>query len=463
MQAKIFLNLGAKNKINEMKFFEKIFFVVVIYGLIVFELYVYNNIDFSSFSGRFDHIKLDLIYKNKPFTFVEPDLGSAEANRKYREDNLLKSLDIRLEENTNDKLNEYVKFFNESINDSKKGTKKVMFCDPRHGGFGNRVYTFFSCFLVGIITDSLVILTAWHETREFIDLPFNPFYETKENNDLNPQFEKEKIHGFGVPYAWNARKDLNSLMTFQIPKDRTRYHYGAYHCLYMVFCTNPDHYDKLIYYNLVKKETVQKSIETMKNKSSTYEEKSHNLFMIGFEVGANLLNKIVIPKPRIQDIINDFVKHHFLDNFVIGIQLRTIYLDVEKDSLRFINCAFQIENEYLRAYKEKAKPVKWFISSDSEDLLKKVVATYPEKALVGNGTIKHVSFDSIGYERTLIDIDLLSKCDELIHTGGSTFGFVAAMKGFKVPYYVDGRKNESKCFRTSLGTTSVTSNGDYVF
>jgi hypothetical protein len=29
---------------------------------------------------------------------------------------------------------------------------------------------------------------------------------------LNPKFEKEKIYGFGVPYAWSAKKDfLNEL------------------------------------------------------------------------------------------------------------------------------------------------------------------------------------------------------------------------------------------------------------
>jgi hypothetical protein len=185
--------------------------------------------------------------------------------------------------------------------------------------------------------------------------------------------------------------------------------------------------------------------------------------MIGFEVGANLLNKMIIPKPRIQDIIKDFVRREFLNNFVIGMQLRTYYLDVEKDSLRFINCAFQIENEYLRAYKNNAKPVKWYISSDSEELLKKLVELYPEKTLAGNGSIIHVAASSQGYDRTLIDFDLLSKCDEMIHTGGSTFGYVAAMKSFKVPYFIDGKSKQMKCYRTSLGTSSQLSTGELVF
>ena len=442
-----------------MKISKKLVFIILIYSLILLCFFAFKKVAVNLIANRNN--------QNNKKKFVVYDKLDLEQFYLTREENLFKNLDIRLEENSNDKLNEYVNFFNTNINQTtKNGINKVIFCDPRGSGYGNRIYTFFSCFIMALLNDSLVILTAWRESRDFIDLPFDPFFETNTSSYLNPNFEKEKIYVFEeeeVQNAWEVKKDLNSIMKFEIPKDRTRYFYGEYHCLFMIICTNPKHYDKLIYYNLVKKETIQKSIQTIENKHSTFEEKSHNLFMIGFEVGANLLNKIVIPKPRIQDIINDFVKRKFLDNYVIGIHLRTYYLDVEKDSFRFISCAFQIENEYLRAYKELYKPVKWFISSDSEDLIKKMVALYPEKTLYGNGTIKHVADDSHGYDRTLIDIDLLSKCDEIIYTGGSTFGFVAAMKGFKVPYYVDGRKNESICLRTSLGTSSQLPSGETVF
>ena len=373
------------------------------------------------------------------------------------------NFNIIVKKNSDDKLNEYVQFFNSNIKSTKNATKKVTFCEPKGSGYGNRIYTFFSCFVIALLTDSLMILTAWHESRDFIDFPFNPYYETNASNELNPKFEREKIQGFGIPFAWRAKKKLNFIMNYQIPKDRTRFFYGKDGCLFMVLCTNPNHYDKLIYYNLVRNETVQKSIQTMNNSNSTFEEKNHNLFMIGFEVGANLMNRIIIPKAKIQEIINDFVRRDFIGNFVIGIQLRTLYLDVEKDSLRFLNCAFQIENDYLAASKSEAKPVKWYVSSDSEDLLKKIVALYPEKTLAGNGSILHVNSNSHGYYRALIDVDLLSKCDELIYTGGSTFGFVSAMKSFKVPYFVDGKSKSMKCSRTMLGTSSQLPTGEGVF
>jgi hypothetical protein len=429
-----------------MQLTNKIFLVIIFYLILAIWFYFYKKVDIKLFDKAF---KINIPINNSRFHISRI--------------NSFKNSDIRLKENSNDKLNEYVNLFNSNINVTKNATRKVIFCEPRGSGYGNRLYTFFSCFVVALLTDSLVILTGWHETRDFIDLPLNLFYETNASNELNPKFEKEKIHGFGVPYAWSAKKDLNSLMNFEIPKDRTRFHYGGYESLFMVLCTNPIHYDKLLYYNLVKNETVQKSIKTMNHPNSTYVEKNHDLFMIGFEVGANLMNKIIMPKPRIQEFINDFLRRDFVDNYVIGIQLRTLYLDVEKDSLRFLNCAFQIENEYLRWSKSEPKPVKWYISSDSEDLLKKIVALYPDKTLAGNGSILHVADHSHGYYRTLIDVDLLSRCDELIHTGGSTFGFVSAMKSFKVPYFVDGKSKSMKCSRTTLGTSSQLPTGEGVF
>ena len=83
---------------------------------------------------------------------------------------------------SNDKLNEYVLFFNSNIKSTINATKKVTFCEPRGSGYGNRLYTFFSCFVIALLTDSLMVLTAWHESRDFIDFPFDPYYETNASN-----------------------------------------------------------------------------------------------------------------------------------------------------------------------------------------------------------------------------------------------------------------------------------------
>ena len=71
--------------------------------------------------------------------------------------------------------------------------------------------------------------------------------------------------------------------------------------------------------------------------------------------------------------------------------------------------------------------------------------------------------DPAGYEKAIIDVELLSRCDELIITGGSTFGFIAGMKSLKMPYYVNGFDNDMKsCRRNSLGFRNFSKTPDNV-
>ena len=51
-----------------------------------------------------------------------------------------------------------------------------------------------------------------------------------------------------------------------------------------------------------------------------------------------------------------------------------------------------------------------------------------------------------------MDVELFSKCDEMIISGASTYGFVAAMKSLRMPYYVNGIGFKmKKCAKMSLG------------
>lgn len=435
-----------------MQIASKEFLILVVYVFILLFYFAFKKSDlYTSEVKHISNSTHDAQFGdnyNQTTLFLKPTSGSPQKNNTT----LLRNLDIRRAENSNDRLNEYLNFLNGIATRSrlKNENKKVIFCDPRYGGYGNRVYNFLSCFVFGLLSHSFVILKSWKESRDYIDLPFNPFdvQNISDNDFLNPEFEKDKILELKTPYAWNNTKDLGAIMNFQIPENATRFYYGIYDALFMVLCSNPKYYDTLIYYGLVSNETVQNSVSTMNNASSSLDKKSQNLFMIGFEVGANLLNKIIIPKAHIQEKINEIYKNEFSNSFVIGIQLRTEFLDLEIDKLKFLNCALQIENEYLTANKNNSKRVKWYLSSDSEALLRKIFALYPEKAIVGKGDILHVDNNSNGYFRTLVDSGLLSKCDELIHTGGSTFGYVSAMRSYRVPYNLDGKSQQIKCFRT---------------
>ncbi len=135
------------------------------------------------------------------------------------------------------------------------------------------------------------------------------------------------------------------------------------------------------------------------------------------------------------------------------------------DTINFLNCADQIEaNLTAQKILNRKKKVKWFVTSDKEDMLDQLKKTYPDKVIISEGKIGHIHGGLHFYSRTILDVELLSKCDELVVTGGSTYGFLAAMKGFKMPYYINGGPaNMTKCVRMSLGSPSLTPLNQSVF
>ena len=155
------------------------------------------------------------------------------------------------------------------------------------------------------------------------------------------------------------------------------------------------------------------------------------------------MNKIWKPNEDIQKEIDFYLKKEFQSNYMIGIQLRygrkedAIFLNGSADTIKFIECALQIEKDYYHTWENTSrKTVKWFIASDSEKNLNTILAKYPNKAFSSKGKVAHIAYYSEGYRRTIMDIELLSKCDELIITGGSTYGFIASMKMLKLPYFI---------------------------
>ena len=132
-------------------------------------------------------------------------------------------------------------------------------------------------------------------------------------------------------------------------------------------------------------------------------------------------------------IINDFVKKEFKPFHVIGIQIRTHYLIIKKDLERFIQCSEYLEKNYFNS----TKPIKWYLSSDSQDVINTLKGRFPEKIIFGQGEIKHISEQKAGHKRAIIDVELLSRTDILVLTGVSTFGFISSMKSKRFNYVVD--------------------------
>jgi len=187
--------------------------------------------------------------------------------------------------------------------------------------------------------------------------------------------------------------------------------------------------------------------------------KQEKLFQVGFEVGGNVLNRFWIPNEQIKKDKEKYLNEIFKSHIVIGIQLRFFYLDENGDDiLKFIDCAKHIEKEFLLRNKSlNENSFKWFITGDSQENLDKILKMFPNKAFSTNEYhLGHVDEDKQGYYRAILDIELLSQTNELVLTGGSTYGWIAAMKMLKLPFYVNGKDSTmKKCLRHNFSQPST--------
>lgn len=341
-----------------------------------------------------------------------------------------------------DQLDKYVKL-HRSIMESNDPDKKMVFSGDIKEGYGNRLYTFLSSILIAILTDSALVVN-WDGIEKYIEPPIDIFYAKKNNLDcLKNSGIHKKAYEMHAAYGWNQNKDIQAIMSTNIPLGYNKYIYNSIDALFMEICANPIYFDKLLVYNLTSQSTINQARKIINTVSSSDSQKREYLFKIGFEVGGNLLNRIWTPNQVIAQIVDSFVQSQFKGYFVIGIQLRYHYLmDGELYSYKFISCALQIESDYLLSLnftQKYPKGVKWFIASDNEAYLNKLVKLYPGKVLTSNGTISHIH-NPDGYQRAIVDVELLSRCDEILMTGGSTFAFMGAMKSLRMPFNIDGQQ-----------------------
>ena len=90
------------------------------------------------------------------------------------------------------------------------------------------------------------------------------------------------------------------------------------------------------------------------------------MLQVGYEVAGHLLNRLWIPKKQLRERINQFLDTEFNGYYVIGIQLRYLYLDDENDTRKFLDCAESLEKNALASigrsnFTKKYKGFKWLV------------------------------------------------------------------------------------------------------
>jgi hypothetical protein len=336
-------------------------------------------------------------------------------------------------------------------------------------GYANHVYGMLYAMTVALLTDSALII-KWKNIDKHMNEPLlNSFNHSFINIST---YDLIKMPSYAAN-SWAYRKNLRNLINNKVIAKKKwmnqSYLIESLSGIHFEICANPQYYQKLLDYNLVQNESVQSALNALRLDSGLNQtETLEKVLQIGYEVSGSLLNEFWHPKTFIQDKIDQFLSLEFSEAyFIIGIQLRYHYLNHPNDTQKFIDCAHQIEKSYFNSSGKKT--VKWFVTSDSNEILQEIKQKHPDKIILNtNGKIGHVFYEPDSYERAIMDVELLSNTDELLVTGGSTYGFLASMRKQKLPFYVNGRRNtgdefESKCERMNLSRPSVTDLGYAVF
>ena len=338
----------------------------------------------------------------------------------------------------NDNLNEFIQI-HETILKSTSTNKKIVFHKRKNsGGYGNSLYSFFSALLISILTDSAFV-SDWEYIDYFIIPPLkNVFYKFDSNSEFNINYAENYM----VPNsenAWIYDKKLELYLNSYLPISKNRIEFESLTAYLFDVCANPNNFQKILHYNLVSNSTINKALSSVSRRNGNSESDARiveDLLMVGFEVASNIMNKFWMPQNYLMKEINDFYDRKFRGKFVIGMQLRFLYMN-KYDMEKFFKFAFYIEKI------NGAKEAKWFLTGDANDKVEKVMKQYPNRFIMGEGKIAHTSFSGISsYERAVFDNELLARSNEILFTGGSTFGFTAAFRQNKMPYCVEGRSKE---------------------
>lgn len=148
-------------------------------------------------------------------------------------------------------------------------------------------------------------------------------------------------------------------------------------------------------------------------------------------------NYFITPSDPIKKILEQY-KKMWREYFMIGVHIRTNIKKWDEELGPFLNQTGinNTINELIKSTKEFNKSnIKWFIAADNEDILEFFKLNYPQYILTVEGLpINHSKRSTkkadLGVVHTILDSYLLSYCDSLILTSGSTFSGMALHRSF---------------------------------
>jgi hypothetical protein len=298
-------------------------------------------------------------------------------------------------------------------------------------GYSNRVYQVIDALIASLLTDRIALLefgtNGYIWSQILIDLP-----------SVRDSFEYESLiadQNFHLTQGWHPFKSAAQLMQTVIPEENNIIKISGVSPHFFETCSNSKYFGKLLAVGAVQNKTIERALDIQ---GRSNEEQLNRLFQVGFEAAGYVLKKRWPLRPHVLALVNQYKSEYFDGSFVIGLQMRGHYVnEANKDDIKFIDCALGIESEF-----KDNKPVKWLIVTDMNHMFSKISQLLPNKTMFATSdTTAHGTWYNQKYEnavKIMLDIELLSLCDEIIQTSGSTFGFLSAIKAQKLPYYVNG-------------------------
>jgi hypothetical protein len=332
-------------------------------------------------------------------------------------------------------------------------------------GYANRVYTFLNGLFIALASNS-TFQTNWpgiekHIQLHLSNLEFNQpprMYRKPENP------AKELIFNPANPNGWAKRKQFAKLKS-EIPVEFQTVVIRHCNPAFFEFACNPKYFSTLRSLGLVKPGIIARAEKVLQLNGSkfTNEQKIEALYQVGFDFASVALNFIWQPNQKLKQIIDQQFDLHFKGFFVIGMQFRFRYLSNKAEEVdNFVKCAHDLESKMRNETSSEGKRVKWFLTSDFERHLDHIVRKYPEKVIktsarfeMQDDAVLHAETGT-SFEKSIVDSELLSKCHELIITGGSTFGSLAAMRMGRMPLFFNGMRNTRHCPKMTFGNLGTT-------
>jgi hypothetical protein len=310
---------------------------------------------------------------------------------------------------------------------SKKGSALVYKCHTQCGGLGDRFKGIITVFLLAVLTNRAFLIE--HPTPANL-ADFQDF----SNSTISWNYDAKLVEGMDDDSSWEWTVD----------------HYKSQQERYMTDDFKHTITSKVHY--MMTNLPIQQYLTW--NPYLEDELRKYHFDQVNYlDLPGCAMKFLFQPTLRLQQAVDQVMKDIFEKYHVIGIHIRTggdgQWIDdhrVPKSEVDYFwNCARKIERE-----QNLGKPVKWFVASDSEEILKQTESMFGDKVFHASGSVIHVDrsgasgdIGSEGLLRTLVDIMILSECHDLI-VSRSNLADIAALRGFSRAFVYPGECEYSK-------------------